>query len=285
MPFTEIIHPDEDPFNMFWTVTGQGPPLVLVRGLARSHRYFAPIIPFLEQHFTVVLFDNRGAGKSDHPKGPYTSKKMAADTVQMLTAAGFESAWFLGMSLGGMIVLDIANQYPDKVRGMILGSCTPRGKGSIPVSIWPQVLLAVSAFLPKKMGRRVQAYVTLSDDFIDRADEIMDTWDEYAKEEPFRLASLLAQNAAISSHDSTPYLHQIEAPTLLLAGRQDRLVNCQNTPFMASRIPNSEGHIWDDTGHNMETEQPQRMAAKIISFVQTHQTSNKEEMSSENRNY
>jgi 3-oxoadipate enol-lactonase len=279
MPFVEISHPNEPSFNMFWKVTGQGPPLMLVRGLARSHRYFAPIIPFLQQHFTVILFDNRGAGKSDHPKGPYSSQQMASDCVQVLAATGFESAWFLGMSLGGMIVLDIANQYPDKVLGMVLGSCTPRGKGSVPVSVWPQVLLAVSALLPKKLGRKLQAYVTLSDDFIGQADEIMDVWDEYAKDEPFKLASLLAQNAAISSHDSMPYLHKITAPTLLLAGKQDRLVDCRNTPFMASVMANAQGYIWDDTGHNMETEQPQRMAEKIIDFVQMHRTTTDEQMS------
>ena len=267
MSFVEVNYPDDPPFNLFWREEGMGIPLLLVRGLGRSHRYFSPILPHLTDQFRVVMFDNRGAGQSDHPKGPYSTEKMAQDCIQVLDAAGIEKAWLLGMSLGGMIALDAAHQFPDRVQGLVLGSCTPRGEGSISVSAWPRFQLTLSAFLPKKMARKIQAHVTLSDDFIDQADEVMDIWDGYAKDEPFKLASLLAQNAAISGHDSVPWLESIHHPTLLLAGRQDRLVDCENTPFMASKMPNAEAHIWDDTGHNMETEQPERMAQCVKEFV------------------
>jgi pimeloyl-ACP methyl ester carboxylesterase len=272
MSFVEVEYPDEPPFKLFWRVEGRGPPLMLVRGLGRSHRYFSPILPYLAEHFTVVMFDNRGAGQSDHPRGPYSTERMAQDCMKVLDAAGIEQSWLLGMSLGAMIAIDAAHQFPDRVLGLIAGSCTPRGEGSVAVSALPRFQLSVSAFLPKKMARKIQAHVTLSDDFIDRADEVMDVWDEYAKDEPFKLSSLLAQNAAISGHDSVPWLEEIRQPTLLLAGRQDRLVDCRNTPFMASRMPNAEAHIWDDTGHNMETEQPERMASFIVDFVNKHRS-------------
>jgi len=267
MCFAEIRYPDEDPFKIYWKVEGQGPALMLIRGLGRSHRYFAPIIPYLVEHFSVVQFDNRGAGKSDHPSGPYSTKRMASDCIQVLDAAGIQQAWLLGMSLGGMIAIDVAHQFPQRVLGLIAGSCTPRGEGSVKVSLMPQVQLTASAFLPKKLARKIQAHMTLSDDFIDQADAVMDTWDGYASEEPFKIPSLLAQNAAISGHDSVPYLAEIEHPTLLLAGRQDRLVDCRNSTFMAEKMPNAIAQIWEDTAHNMETEQPERMAQTIVEFV------------------
>ena len=157
--------------HIYWTAIGRGPPIVLVRGLARSHRYFEPIVPYLARYFRVILFDNRGSGRSDRPAGPYSSDQMADDVVAVMDAAGARSAWILGMSLGGMIALDTARRHPRRVSGLVLGSCTARGRGyPTRVPLWPKLLLAISALLPRSMGRRVQAFMTLSDAFMDRAE-------------------------------------------------------------------------------------------------------------------
>ena len=53
MPKTIVHHPGEAPFSLFWTAEGSGPPLILVRGLGRSHRFFAPLMPHLIRHQAV----------------------------------------------------------------------------------------------------------------------------------------------------------------------------------------------------------------------------------------
>lgn len=254
--------------NLYWTTIGSGPPLVLIRGLARSHRYFEPIVPLLARRFQVILFDNRGAGRSESPPGPYTSAQMADDVASVLDAAGVQSAWLLGMSLGGMIALDVVQRHPERVRGLVLGSVTAHGRG-VPerVPLWPKLLLAVSAILPKALARRIQAHVTLSDAFVDQAEATMDRWDEIAADEPFSIRALLAHLAAIRSHDSVPFLPAVDVPTLVMAGRDDRLVPWRNSVFLAERIPAAELVIVDDCGHNIETEQPQLMARRVTEFV------------------
>ena len=254
--------------NLYWTTIGSGPPLVLIRGLARSHRYFEPIVPLLARRFQVLLFDNRGAGRSDTPPGPYTSAQMADDVVAVLDAAGVQSAWLLGMSLGGMIALDVVQRHPERVRGLVLGSVTARGRG-IPerVPLWPKLLLAVSAILPKLLARKVQAWVTLSDAFVDQAEAVMDRWDAIAADEPFSIRALLAHLAAIRSHDSVPFLPSVDVPTLVMAGRDDRLVPWRNSVYLADRIPHAELVVVDDCGHNIETEQPRLMARRVTEFV------------------
>ncbi len=250
--------------HIYWTAIGRGPPIVLVRGLARSHRYFEPIVPYLARYFRVILFDNRGSGRSDRPAGPYSSDQMADDVVAVMDAAGARSAWILGMSLGGMIALDTARRHPRRVSGLVLGSCTARGRGyPTRVPLWPKLLLAISALLPRSMGRRVQAFVTLSDAFMDR-------WDLLAAEDAPRIRDLLAHLGAIRSHDSVPYLAQITAPTLVMAGRDDRLVPPDNSRYLASEMPNAELEIVADCGHNIETEQLGWMARRVLVFVDTH---------------
>jgi 3-oxoadipate enol-lactonase len=262
-----VSHPGETPFDLFWTEAGAGPPLILVRGLGRSHRFFEPLMPGLVEHFRVIRFDNRGAGQSDCPPGLYTTRQMARDVLAVMDAAEVPSAWVLGMSMGGMVALDLALQAPQRVTGLVLGSVTPNGRGSKACPFWPQFLLTVSAFMPKQIARRIQAHVTLSDDFLDQADAIMDQWDDWAKLEPFRLHGLLAHSAAIWTHCSGDDLEQVTCPTLVFAGAQDRLVPCDNARRMHARLPDSELLLYDDTGHNMETERPERMAAAITDFV------------------
>ena len=265
-----VSHPGEAPFSLFWTEEGSGPPLILVRGLARSHRFFEPVMPFLTKHFRVIRFDNRGAGQSDTPPGLYTTRQMARDVFAVMDAAGVPSAWVFGMSMGGMIALDMALQQPERVTGLVLGSVTANGQDRAPCGIWPQFLLFVSAFLPKKPARKIQAQVTLSEDFLDKADEIMDQWDAWQKQEPFSLRGLLAHTAAIWTHHSGDQLDQIRCPTLLFAGTQDKLVPSENARRMHKAIAGSELLVYDDTGHNMETERPERMSAAITDFVARH---------------
>ena len=267
MPTVTVNHPGEAPFSLFWTEEGSGPPLVLVRGLGRSHRFFAPLMPHLTPHFRVIRFDNRGAGQSDCPPGLYTTRQMARDVLAVMDAAGLDDAWVLGMSMGGMIALDMAIQAPSRVRGLVLGSVTPNGRMCKRCDIWPQVLLTVSAFMPKQRARKIQAHVTLSDEFRDQADAIMDQWDAWAATEPFKLQGLLAHTAAIWTHNSGDYIEQVTCPTLLFAGAQDRLVPCENSRRMDRALPDSELLLYDDTGHNMETERPERMSAAIVDFV------------------
>ncbi|MCP4808774.1 MAG: alpha/beta hydrolase [Proteobacteria bacterium] len=116
-------------------------------------------------------------------------------------------------------------------------------------------------------ARRIQAHVTLSDAFVDQAEATMDRWDEIAADEPFSIRALLAHLAAIRSHDSVPFLPAVDVPTLVMAGRDDRLVPWRNSVFLADRIPAAEFVLVEDCGHNIETEQPQLMARRVTEFV------------------
>ena len=272
MPSTTVETPGEEPVRLFWTAEGSGPPLLLVRGLGRSHRFFEPIVPHLADRFTVIRFDNRGCGQSDTPTTAYTTQKMAADCVAVLDAAGVESAWVLGMSMGGMIALDMALDHPDRVRGLILGSVIPYGRRATPCPLWPQFLLAVSAFAPKKTARQIQAWVTLSDVYLKatdsaEADAMMDQWDAWARMEPFRLRGLLGHTGAIFRHNSGDRLEQVAAPTLLMTGALDRLVPPANSRMMAEVIPDAELHILEQCGHNIETERPEEMIHLVRDFI------------------
>src|SRR6185369_250818 len=79
---------------------GQGEPLILLMGLGAPGSKWAEHVAAYEQHFRCFLIDNRGAGESDKPTGPYTTRMMAHDTAGLMQALGIQNARVAGLSMG-----------------------------------------------------------------------------------------------------------------------------------------------------------------------------------------
>jgi pimeloyl-ACP methyl ester carboxylesterase len=94
---------------------GDGPSLVFIGGLGADLTLFAPMTRQLAQHFRVLTFDNRGAGRTDQPDAPYSIPMMAGDTLRLMDALGIDRAHILGVSMGGRIAIEIAGRHPERV--------------------------------------------------------------------------------------------------------------------------------------------------------------------------
>ena len=154
-----------DGTRLHYIVEGSGSPLVLVGGKTSNidgawWRY----IPALAARLKVIALDNRGAGASDKPDAPYSTQLMADDALAVLHQAGETSAHWFGLSMGGMILQQLALHHPDAVRSLILGATNcggehaPRGDaGNAPaVTLIPAMRLDA----PAVQGQRLT--VTLS---------------------------------------------------------------------------------------------------------------------------
>jgi 3-oxoadipate enol-lactonase len=109
--------------KIYWDEQGQGEPVLLIMGLGWASNMWHRTRPVLAARYRTIAFDNRGAGRSDTPPGPYSIALLASDAAAVLDAAGVESADVLGASMGGMISQEFALQYPKRVHSLILG-CT-----------------------------------------------------------------------------------------------------------------------------------------------------------------
>src|SRR5450759_3372145 len=85
------------------TVTGDGPPLLLIPGLGATRVVFDPIVPLLTPHFRVAVYDQRGIGASELTPGPYTTAQLGDDAAAVLDGLHIERAAVLGASFGGMV--------------------------------------------------------------------------------------------------------------------------------------------------------------------------------------
>ena len=117
---------DNQGARIYWDEQGQGEPVWLIMGLGYPSAMWYRIRPALAARYRTIVLDNRGAGLSDTPPGPYPIPQMASDAAAVLDAAGVESAHVFGVSMGGMIAQEFALQYSQRVLSLILG-CTAAG--------------------------------------------------------------------------------------------------------------------------------------------------------------
>jgi len=111
--------------RIHYTVTGDGPPVVLVHGLYSSARMnwdLPGISTELAQRYRVIELDLRGHGESDKPAGEDAyGIQMVEDVVRLMDHLGIAKARMAGYSMGGMIVMKMMVMHPDRVQSAVLG--------------------------------------------------------------------------------------------------------------------------------------------------------------------
>ncbi len=96
------------------------PALVFVHGAACNRRFWGQQLPRFSSAHRVVAVDLRGHGESDAPSGRYTVRLFAEDLASTCTQLGIDSPVVIGHSLGGLVALDFASAYPDRIAAAVV---------------------------------------------------------------------------------------------------------------------------------------------------------------------
>ena len=245
--------------RLAWERHGEGAPLLLIHGLGYARWGWEPVAEPLAQSFDVLLFDNRGIGESDAPAGPYTAAELAADALQVLDEAGVQRAHVLGTSLGGMVAQELALAAPERVDKLVLASTTPGGPESFPMPEQTVRLMTNGATLRQFVENALAP--AADGELVER---ILRHREKTAQ--PFEAWS--AQAAAGASFDALDRIGAITAPTLVLHGTQDAVVDARNTALLALRIPDARVELFPGGGHLFFWEQPDRFVDVVMEFLQ-----------------
>jgi len=253
--------------------TGSGPPVLLITGLGLSGGAWWRTVPVLARGLEVITFDNRGVGRSRGLFHTYTTEAMSDDAVSVLDAAGVECAHVYGISLGGMVAQQLAIRHPERVRSLVLGATHAGG----PQVHWPD--LDVLKFLPRRLRMRPEegAWSSVAFNYGERcrrehADRIAEDIAQRLAH-PFPEAAYRAQLWAGALHDCSGRLHRITAPTLVVHGREDRMIPIENGRMLAERISGARLIEVEECGHLFPTEAP-HIDKVIAEFMRTHSVPN-----------
>lgn len=287
--------------NIAYDVSGHGEPLVLIMGPGGTrHSWFFQKRAFSKQ-FTVITYDNRGIGKSDRPDEPYTIKTLADDTIGLMNHLGIDKAHVLGVSGGGRVAQEVAINYPERVRRLVLASTDHGGEDEM-TPVMQQVLGVKNHFsendtikegmsrcpvcqmeAPKKelWEHQWAAHRPQMLEWARNADWQRVASQSFNKRPYKQFVSLLAwlqvkmgdigtyvkQCEASVGNSRLDRLHLIKAPTLVIVGTEEKLVPLRSSEVMAERIPNAKLVKIKGGSHAQHIEMRGRFNKEVLDFL------------------
>jgi len=263
MPFAEAA----DGTRLHYSVSGRrdGEPVLMIQGLgADSRGWLRQRLAFAARH-RVIVFDNRGVGRSDRPPGPYDLEVMAADALAVLDAAGVADAHVMGASMGGVISQIIAVRHPERVRSLILACTACR---QLP---WRRELLAEWAEVAERDG--MGGFTSYAVRWVIGPRSLRRFWPALG------LVGTLAQNltpdsflaqvqAILATDDDVRFeLREVRAPTLVLVGSQDILTPLGDSEEIADLIPGAELAVIGGGAHGFMFEHATAFNRTVLDFL------------------
>ena len=259
-------HATNGSVRLAFEVEGDGSPLLLVHGLGYCREGWGSALPLLLEHFRVIRFDNRGVGDSDAPRGPYSVRMLAADALAVLDAAEVERAHVLGVSLGGLVAQTLAVTAPDRVDKLVLVGSTPGGFHSHGVPGPSLRLMTEAPALEREELLRRLVLNALAPETASRRPELVEEILAYRRRRAPHLSAWLSQAAAGAWFGLHGRREAISAPTLVLHGAGDAVMDPRNGELLAQGIPGAEHIVFADAGHLLFWEEPERFAAAVAAF-------------------
>lgn len=115
-----------DDSKIYYEVHGSGQPVLMIAGMASDSKSWQFILDQMSKQYQLILFDNRGCGRTETRKGTYDLKDMARDAIALLDFMVCEKVHLTGHSMGGMIAQEMALMQPERINKLVLASSSPK---------------------------------------------------------------------------------------------------------------------------------------------------------------
>jgi pimeloyl-ACP methyl ester carboxylesterase len=264
-----------------------GTPLLLVAGLGQQlHSWPDEFCALLvARGYRVIRYDNRDAGRSTHMSFPpprpaamlrrrwhpdqYDLADMAADAVGLLDALDLPSAHVVGISMGGMVAQSIAARYPDRVDSLvsIMSTTGARRVGRPALSTWRLMMARPARTRAEFADRAVRMFRHIGSAGYPFDEELIRelagvAWDRDPS--PSGVARQLA--AIVKSGNRVAELRHVTAPTLVIHGDRDRMVNPTGGASTAAAIRGARLHTMPGMGHDL----PRGAWPTLVELIDEH---------------
>ena len=260
MPTTQ-----NDGLDLAYSVSGEGPPLLIISGLSAERSFWGLARPLLAG-FTLIEFDNRDIGKSARATAPYTAADMARDALAVLDVSGFEKAHVIGHSMGGMIAQELAIAAPQRVNRLVLANTLARNNlyTTEIMRLFKELRLQLDNELT--FGAALTSFVfgmgTLNK--IPLFAAVQQSLDAglYQEKDAF-----IRQVGVCVAFDSLTRLGHISAPTLAIYCDEDRIFAPAVVRELADGIRGAQLDEIIDSGHCPMVEAPENFCTTVRAFL------------------
>jgi pimeloyl-ACP methyl ester carboxylesterase len=235
--------------DIYYEVHGRGDPLVMIMGLRRNIEWWYHQIPALSEHFSVIVFDNRGAGRSAKPPMDYSIQLFADDTAALMESLDIDHAHVLGISMGGYIAQELAINHPHKVADLVLGCTSCGGKKAVMMSEDRMAKFTAIDNLPPEQILQKDMDIFFSDGYIAGNKKAIAEFSEISMRYYQPADAFERQFAACLQHDTVARLDRIYQPALIMTGDDDPLVPPENSFILKKLLPEARLSVFPKGRH------------------------------------
>lgn len=267
-----------------YDIHGKGYPVVLIHGFGDKKEHWRAQVGELSKHFKVIRLDNRGAGKSERPDGPYSMEIYADDINALLEYLDIEKSHIIGNSLGGMIVQNFVIKYPHKTNKVVLIntiSAITLSRDSIEKGVEMYKKGAITGFkefmkdplnnfLRGSKRSYSGAFWKLMVDNPKKNFHGIWSVEDLVQEKlnnPTSIKDIENQMEAVKTHDVYEKLHNIKNEVLILAAEKDKTCPPLMNQKTHELIPNSKLIIIEKAAHQSILEKAPEVNKIIIDFL------------------
>ena len=249
--------------KLHYEESGKGDPIVMVHGLGGSIYDWVMQIPFFSRTHHVIAIEMRDHGESDQWKCAYDMKMFSEDLSEFVNKLRLGKTIFFGVSMGGMIVMQLALERPDMVRALVLAD-TQYGLTEETIKAGLEM-----ASMSQKMSGRELAIATMefifSPEFIKSHPEIVEQAirisDARDPSSTFRAAQGLA------SFDIRKRLKEIRVPTLIAHGENDHVIPVSIAEYLKTNIAGAKLVILEKGRHMAIIEKADEFNKAVLDFI------------------
>jgi pimeloyl-ACP methyl ester carboxylesterase len=259
----------------FWAAGDKGTYVILLHPGLGTVEMWQHNLNALAQHHRVYAIDTIGFGRTDKPEVPYSMAYSAQHVNEFMEVQGIEVASLVGNCLGGAISLQFAINFPEKLEKLVLVDSFGLGRemafimrmSTVPVI--GELLMRPSRRLPSMLGKK-STYdpAVITDELVE---DLYQCISLPGAQKAYMSVFCAVQNFRGPRPEILRFigdnLGNIAAPTLIIWGKQDRILPVAHAYVAREKIPNSELHIFDPCGHIPEFECPEEFNALVLEFL------------------
>ena len=246
--------------RIHYRIYGEGPPLVMLHGMASSGVDWFPVTPMLADRFQLILIDLRGHGLSSLPiSRNYSIRSMSEDVWAVMDHLGLEQTAMLGLSLGGCVTIQSAIMQPERLSKIVLVNTFAKLRGSGLKDAWGKMKRGLIAM----QGMDKLAHYVATSLFSDPVSQ------EIAEERLRHndVKAIMRTMWGISRLNLLKELPQITAQTLVLIGDRDKTVPRRCAEDLMAGIPRAQLVTVADAGHALPFDQPEAFLQHTLAFL------------------
>ncbi|MCU0551724.1 MAG: alpha/beta hydrolase [Leptolyngbya sp. Prado105] len=266
-------------FSLKVWIDGSGYPMLCLHGHPGSGRSMRVFTQHLSTRFQTITPDLRGYGQSK-TREDFVMLDHLDDLQGVLDRYGINRCLILGWSLGGIMALELAARFPDRVSGLILVATSARPWGDHPkISLQDNLFTAIAGIL----NAIRPGWQWNIDTFAKRSlfryliqQHTPETYRYVASDAMYAFVnSSPAANRALNAALSQGYyrvqnFEQIQCPVLMLAAEHDRHITAISSTETAKQLPNCECKVYPETAHLLPWEIPKTILADLDHWLDRH---------------